>query len=318
MASPVVATRSWKLARIRSRWRARPPDHSRSLWTLLIVLDVLPWPWGEDILAGLFTVVGLLRPKRRRPIAAWASALAPSRSRRLTVALCAFRGHQVARLRLLGFRHPDDLRRNLIVEGAEHLNAVSGAAIILGFHVGPSSGDLPFRVLGYPVTFIGWSDRHAAIGWWNDAWRPLAESSPLSFAALQRDRWAAVLYAARQTLLDGGKVYIMADGRGREAFRLPLSVGDWPVRAGWVTLHQLTGAPVLPVLDHLAGHRHVMTIHPPLPTMASGPTIGVDVWRHHLTRLLDDYVRRFPEQCPNRALAADWTRTPLTAASAPR
>ena len=39
-------------------------------------------------------------------------------------------------------------------------------------------------------------------------------------------------------------------GDGAEAFRLPLSVGDWPIRAGWLTLHQLTGAPVLPLLPH--------------------------------------------------------------------
>ena len=34
-------------------------------------------------------------------------------------------------------------------------DGVSGAAIILGFHVGPPSGDLIFSVLGYPVTFLG-------------------------------------------------------------------------------------------------------------------------------------------------------------------
>ena len=268
----------------------------------MIVLDVLPWPWGEDILAGLFTVVGLVRPRRRRAALTWAGALATARPWRLAVKLCAFRGRWVARSRLLGIRRADELRRNLIVEGAEHLAAVSGAAIILGFHLGPPSGDLIFRVLGYPVTFLGLSDRNAAIGWWSDAWRPFVEASPLSFAAGNRNRWPAVLYTARQMLLDGGKIYILADGGGVEAFRLPLSAGDWPVRAGWLTLHQLTGAPVLPVLHHLAGRRHVMTIHPPLPALPSDRPMGLEVWRDSLTRLLEAYVRRFPEQCPFLAL----------------
>ena len=68
--------------------------------------------------------------------------------------------------------------------------------------------------------------------------------------------------------------YIMADGGGAEAFRLPLSVGDRPIRAGGVMLHRLTGAPVLPLLHHLAGRRHVMTIHPPLPALPPDQSIG--------------------------------------------
>jgi hypothetical protein len=264
----------------------------------LIVLDVLPWPLGEDILAGLFALVGLARPSRRRAALAWAEALAATRPWRLAAQLCAFRGRWAARTRLVGFRRPDDLRQNLFLEGADHLTAVSGAAILLGFHLGPPSGDLTLRILGYPVTFLGGTDRNAAIGWWSDAWRPFVEASPLSFGAGDRSRWPAVLYAARQTLLHGGKICILADGSGVEAFRLSLSVGDWPIRAGWLTLHRLTGAPVLPVLHHLAGRRHVMTIHPPLPGLPSDRPMGLEVWRDSLTRLLEDYVRRFPEQCP--------------------
>ena len=280
----------------------------------MIVLDLLPWPWGEDILAGLFTVAGLARPSRRRAAMAWAETQGGANPRRLATALCAFRGRCVARMSLLGFRRPDELLQNLVVEGAEHLNAVPGAAIIVGFHLGPPRGDVILRILGYPVTYLGWSDRGATIEWWNDEWRPFVKSSPLSFAAGHRDRWSAVLYTARQTLLDGGKVYILADGDGREAFRLALSVGEWPLRAGWVALHQLTGAPVLPVLHHLVGRRHVMTIHPPLPALASDPPAGLEVWRDTLTRVFEDYVRRFPEQCPHLALTERWTRSPLTAA----
>src|SRR4029450_11543742 len=99
--------------RLRERWRARPAFHSRPVWALLIVLDVLPWPWGEDMLAGLFTVVGLAGPGRRR---AGPRRRARALRWRLAARLCAFRGRWAARTRLVGFRRPDDFRQNLIVE----------------------------------------------------------------------------------------------------------------------------------------------------------------------------------------------------------
>lgn len=290
------------LARLRARWRARPPHHARSLWILLIVLDMLPWPWGENFLAGLFMLAGLASPSRRRSALAWADAQGAARRWRLAAAACAFLGHWAARARTLGFRRPEDLRDNLVVEGREHLIAVPGAAILLGFHLGPSGGDLTFRVLGYPVTFFGWSDRAATLGWWSEEWRPFVEPHPLSFAAGRPQRWSAVLYVARDILLKGEKIHILADGDGREAFRLPLSVGEWPIGAGWLTLHQLTGAPVLPVFRHLEGCRQVMTIHAPLPALGSTSQGSLEVWRNRLTCLVEDYIRRFPEQCPHLAL----------------
>jgi hypothetical protein len=284
---------------------------------LLIVLDALPWPWGEDILAGLLATVGLARSSRRREAAAWAGAQNVARPWRLAAALGAFRGRWIARGQLLGLRGPEELRQNLRVEGAEHLTAVPGAAILLGFHLGPPDGDLTFRVLGYSVTFLGWSDRAARTAWWSNAWRPFVEPRPLSFAAGHRERWSAVLYTGRRTLLDGGKVYIMADGWGREAFRLPLSVGEWPVGSGWLTLHRLTGAPVLPVVSHLEGRRHVITVSPPLPAVGSDQASGLEACRDSLTRLVEEYARRFPEQCPYLIRQMQrWPSVPLTAASA--
>ncbi len=295
-------SRPWRPSRIRTRWRARPPDHSRALWALLIVLDILPFPWGEDVLAGLFMIVGLALPSRRRSALAWARAQGAAAPWRLAARVCAFLGRWVARTRTLGVRRPEDLRDNLVVEGREHLTKVPGAAILLGFHLGPTGGDLTFRVLGFPVTFLGWRDRAATAEWWSDAWRPFVDPARLSFAAARRERWSSVLYAARQMLLRGEKVYILADGDGREAFSLPLSVGEWPMRAGWLTLHQLTGAPVLPALRRLEGRRHVISIHPPLPPLAPGPERDLDRWRDCLTSLVEDYIARFPEQCPHLAL----------------
>jgi lauroyl/myristoyl acyltransferase len=273
------------------------------LWILLIVLDMLPWPWGEEILAGVFMIGGLARPSRRRSALAWAEAQGTAHPWRLAAEVCAFLGRWVAQMRALGLRRPEDLRNNLVVEGREHLTAVPGGAILLGFHLGPGGGgDMTFRVLGYPVTFFGWNDRAATLGWWSDEWRPFVEPDPLSFAAGRRERWLAALYTARDILLKGGKVHLLADGDGREVFRLPLSVGELSIGAGWLTLHQLTGAPVLPVVRRLEGRRHVMTIHPPLPTLASTSQESLEAWRGRLTRLVEDYVRRFPEQCPHLAL----------------
>ena len=295
-----------------ARWRARPASHARRLWALLILLDILPWPRGEDILAGMFMVVGLARPGRRRRALILARAMGHTRPWRVAAALCAFLGRWVARMYLLGVRRPEDLRRILVMEGAHHLDAVPGPAILLGFHLGPPSGDMIFRVLGVPVTYLGWHDRDASLAWWSEEWRPFAQSAPLSRARGDRDNWPAVLYQARQILVDGGKVHIRADGEGREVFRLPLSVGEFPIAAGWLTLHRLTGAPVVPVLDHLDGRRHVVAIHPALPAVDLDRPEGLGVWRQRLTDLVEDYIGRFPEQCPHLALVIDPATRPVT------
>ena len=232
----------------------------------------------------------------------WAAAHRTAHPWRLAAKSCAFVGRWVSRRRAVGFHHPERLRQNIVLEGREHLTRISGPAILLGFHVGPTDGDLTFRVLGYPVTYLGRSDRAAILPWWSEAWRPYVTPPPFSYAAGDPDKWSAVLYTARKILLDGRMVLMLAEGHGREVFRLQLSVGELPIRAGWLTLHRLTGAPVLPVLRHLEGRRQIVTIHPPLPPMTPDSRDGLEDCRDRLTRLVDDYVRRFPEQCTHFAL----------------
>ena len=270
-----------------------------------MLLDILPWPWGEDVLAGMFMLVGLVRPRRRRRALALAKSMGQRQPWRVTAAQCAFLGRWVARMYLLGIRRPDDLRRLLVIEGAHHLEAVPGRAILLGFHLGPACGEMIFRVLGVPVTRLGWRDRDACIEWWSEEWRPFAQTAPLSRARGDRDNWPAVLYQGRRILVDGGKVHVNADGEGRQVFRLPLSVGEFAIAAGWLTLHRLTGAPVIPVLHHLDGRRHVVQIHEPLPAVDLDRPEGLRVWRDRLTDLVEDYIGRFPEQCPHLALIMD-------------
>jgi len=168
------------LARIRRRWRARPPRRSAALWALWMALDLLPRPWAEEILAGLFMIVGLARPGRRRAALAWARAQRAPHPWWLAARVCGYLGRWVARMRTLGFRRPEDLRANVVLEGGEHLAAVRGAAILLGFHLGPhGAGDLTLRVIGVPVTFVGWTDRAAVLGRWADEWRLRGAASAL-------------------------------------------------------------------------------------------------------------------------------------------
>jgi hypothetical protein len=277
-------------------WRARPPHRSRVGWILKLGLDVLPWPWGEDILTYLAAAVFLADTSWRRRALRWASAQPGRRPWRLTVALCVFRGRWVPRSALLGLRGPEDMRPHLTLEGAEHLAATPGGAILLGFHLGPPNADLTLRVLGHQLLWLGGRQR-ASRGWWRDGWRPYMEPSQYLSADIDRGGWASLLYRARRVLLDGGRVYVVADGGGREVFRIPLPGGPMILKHGWLGLHRQTGARVLPVTTHLEGRTQVITIHPALPTSGTDRVGDVEAWRKILASLLEDYVRRFPEQC---------------------
>jgi lauroyl/myristoyl acyltransferase len=265
-----------------------------------MALDLLPWPWGENILAGLFMAVGLGRASWRRSAMTWAVAQRGRHPLRLAAALCAFRGRWVARRHLLGLQDPDELRRHLVVEGEAHLTAIPGAAILLGFHLGVPAAEVTLRVRGHRVTYVGRGDRAPNAGWWRPAWRPFADHDPLAHAGDDRGRWPAVLYVARQILLRGDMVYIMGDGIGTEVFSIPLPGRPVVLRAGSVTLHQLTGARVLPVLTRLDGRTHIVTVHPPLPALDADRARGIEAWREILEPLLADYTRRFPDQCASR------------------
>lgn len=268
------------------------------MWALLIALDRLPWPWGEDALAWLFAAAAMVKPSQRRRVMAWAAAHDPEHSLRLALAVSAFRGRWIARSRLLGVRSPAELRPRVVVEGLDRLTSLPAGAIVLVFHLGPPHVDVALALSGTRVRYIGGRhDRIALAAWWNDAWRPLMTASPLSSAAGDATRWPAVLYSARQTLLAGGTISIMADSAiGRELFRIPLPGTPMIVRGGWLTLHQLTGAPVIPVLTRLDGRTQVVSIHPPLPKGDDLPAC-----RDILASLVLDHVRRFPEQCPDAA-----------------
>lgn len=289
------------VAGLRTFWSARPPVVPRSHWALLIALDVLPWPWGEDLFAAAVMLGGIVRPGRRRRAHTWASAQPGHRPWRLAAALLAFRGRRFARVRLLGRRHPDEVSRHLVIEGEQHLANRPGAAILLGFHVGPPGADLALRIRGHHVTWLG--GRRVPPAWSpTPPWQALLDETPVESA--NERFWAALVVRARRILMDGGKISLTADcGSGREAFRVPLPGRPALIRAGWLFLHRQTGAPVLPVLTHLEGRTQVVTIHPPLPRIPRDGDADLRACQDVLSTLLAEYVRRFPAQCVGLAFA---------------
>lgn len=282
---------------LRDLWRNRPAIHSRRVWALVLALDLLPWPWGEDLLAGLFAGVAMVRGSRRRRAFAWA-AHHPDRSAwKLALALSRFRGRWVAQSALLGLRDPEQFRRHVIVRGEEHLSGAAGGTILLGLHLGPPNTDVALRLAGHKLAWLGHG--RCSRTWSRPAWRALLDPRESLTPPDGEKFWAGYLYRARRILLDGGTIVVKADSwSGRELCRIRVPGGVAFIRAGWVLLHRQTGARVVPVLSHLAGRDHVVTIYPPLPTPAPGDADELREWKDILTALVQDYARRLPEQCP--------------------
>jgi hypothetical protein len=290
-------------------WRRRPPHHSRRLWALILALNTLRWPLGEELLARCFVISGFVGRRGRRQALAWAAAQ-PSpgiRTGRLARSLCANQGRFLARGALVGIREPELLERHIAVRGEEHLDAAGQrGAILIGFHLGPRNAYLALRAAGRALTWIGGQTTSGA---WarpiRDRYqRPGQDLLPPGREHLVSDLTRVrLLYRARQILLDGGLVFIGADGVGAEAFSLPLPGGSLSIRAGWLFLRGATSAPVLPVLSHMEGPVQVVTIHPPLPAPVDDPALDLQACRNALGDLAHTYLRQFPEQCPMLAFA---------------
>lgn len=264
----------------------------------MLGLRALPWPCGEEILAGCFAARTLVRPTRLRQALAWASAQpGPQSSRwRLARRVAAYEGRFIARSALVGIREPELLGQQVALRGAERLAAGRGL-ILIGFHVGPPGAYLVLRVAGYHVTFLGgrggsglWAPRirHRYASPREDVFLPLSGPTHAMMSPL---------YEARRIVLDGGLVLVNADGRGKRAFAVPVPGGHAVIRAGWLALRRATNVPVLPVLSHMEGRTHVVSVHSPLPPLDPDPAADLDRCRRALAELLGDYVRQFPEQC---------------------
>ena len=264
---------------------------------LMRLLRRAPLPVTERILAALALADGLVRRGRFRRASAWAADRGATGwdRRRIALALLANHGRFVAEEALLGVKCADDLRRAVVILGEEHLRAVSGGAILLGFHLGPPKTWLILRALGYPLRFAGRLETATRDPRWQaslDAGNAIRLPDGDPHARLRG------LHRIRSLLRDGALVYITADGPfGREAFRIELQGGPLLVRAGWLALRRATGVPTLPVLTYRQGNTRVIVIHPPLPDPVGDAVRDAAACRAALTPLIDAYVSRFPTQC---------------------
>jgi hypothetical protein len=243
-----------------------------------------------------------------RQALAWASAQ-PNLERRVwqvARSLCANNGRFIARSALVGIHEPELLERHIAVRGAEHLASPGRGTILLGFHLGPRNSYLALRVAGHALTWVG---GQTASGGWS---RAITDRYQRPYRDVVHPSWVHVgssrarvhlLYRARQSHLEGGRVFISADGVGTEAFSVPLPGGPMAIRSGWLTLRRATGAPVLPVLSHMEGRVQIVTVHPALPALTRDPVLDLEACRRALGEVLGEYVRRFPEQCPTLAFA---------------
>jgi lauroyl/myristoyl acyltransferase len=271
-----------------------PAGFPTPLWMVLRALHWLPWPLGEKMLGVVFVIKAFVKSNELRRALAWASAFAVGARRwHLALSALAMRGRFVARGALVGMRSIDDILRQYTVVGQEHVRAVSGATILLGFHVGPPYSYVALRATGRAVTLLGL--KGIPDQWSQGTWDHSATDNQDLLITNDGFSRATMLHRAQQVLRKGGTVYVTADTvkgvEGREAFRLPIHGRDVVVKSGWLALHRTTGAAVLPVLAHLHSRGVDVTIHPPLPM--SDP----DARRDALERLLVDYAGRFPEQC---------------------
>lgn len=279
---------------------------------LMPVLRSLPLSAAEAVLVALAVGEGVVRGRRFRRASAWAAKQGADgwARRRIAVALLANHGRFVAAEAMLGVSRPEDLARDVVVDGAEHLRAATGGAILLGFHLGPPLTWLTMRALGYPVRFAGRLEATRRDPRWEAA---LAAGEVVRLPDGDPRERLIGLHRIRSLLRDGGLVYLTADGPfGREAFRLDLPGGPLVVRAGWLALRRQIEAPTLPVLVHRQGRRRVIVVHPPLAQPDPDPVRDADVARDVLTPLVEQYVRRFPAQCRYLALPR-WPANPADA-----
>jgi lauroyl/myristoyl acyltransferase len=264
---------------------------------LMRLLRRVPLPVTERILAALAMADGFVRRGRFRRASSWAADRGATGwdRRRLALALLANHGRFVAEEALLGVTCADDLRRAVTVVGAEHLRAVSGGAMLIGFHLGPPKTWLVLRALGYPVRFAGRLETAARDSRWQSS---LAAGDVIRLPDGDQHARLRGLHRIRNLLQDGGLVYITADGPfGREAFRIELQGGPIVVRAGWLALRRITRVPTLPVFTYREGNSRVIVIHPPLPDPDGDAVRDADACRATLAPLVEAYVRRFPTQC---------------------
>lgn len=263
---------------------------------LIPLLRRLPASLSSGALATFAIVDGTARGRFTRA-RTWAAAqgITGVAGTRLALALLANHGRFVAEEALVGVDSSADLARGVAVRGAHHLEQLSSGAILLGFHLGPPKTWLRLRSLGYPVRFAGRLQSVADDPRWNAA---IASGALIRLPDGDPQSRLKGLMQMRQLLRDGAIVYVTADGPfGREAFAIHLRGGPLAVRQGWLALRRAAGVPTLPVFTWIDAGTRVIEIHPPLPGVDPDAARDAAHCRQVLTPIVEDYVRRHPEQC---------------------
>jgi len=270
----------------------RPFGGPQRLGWLLPLLGRVSRPTSGNLLAALTIAQGLTSRYRWGVARTWSAAHTRSRwdRYRLTFALFANHGRFLADEIRFWRDEAEGLTRDVTIEGREHLDALQGGAILLGLHIGPPVTGRTLAALGYPVRTAGrLGDAYDAGG----------------KTATPRER-ADGLQQARVLIRNGTWLYMAADGRGREAFRIAVPGREAIIRAGWLALRRVTGAPVLPVVCRRDGVRRIITVHAPLHAVSPDRAEDESRCRAVLSALLNDYADRFPEQC--RYVLVSWRR----------
>lgn len=269
----------------------------RRLRPILPLMRRLPAGAAAELLGGLAVVDGVARGRFARG-RRWAVAQGVGnwRAWRLAFDLLANHGRFVADEALVGLESGADLAGGVDVSGSEHLAAVSGGALLVGFHLGPPKTWLRLRALGYPVRFAGRLEGVSDDPRWQAA---LETGTVIRMPEGDVQERLRGLMRIRQLLRAGSLVYVTADGPfGREAFSIDLPGAPLVVRQGWMALRRAAAVPTLPVLScRTADRRYAIHIHPPLPEPAVDAGRDAELCREALSPLIAEYVRRYPDQC---------------------
>jgi lauroyl/myristoyl acyltransferase len=287
-----------------STWR--DPSSARQAAVLFLCSQAARFPRGlADRLLGMAGMaVGIIEPRRVARAYGWAGAHGQRGTVRwrTVLAILAHRGHALVDHWTPVFEDPGAFRRRVRIDGQEYLEAAQGhPTILLGFHLGSPLTSWGLAAHGHDCIVAvagGWDFTGRATP--RAGWRASQDTERITVVA--RDSGASeraiALHRLRGLLLAGRTVRVLGDGTsGRELFRVCVPGGTLVVRSGWWLLRRQTGAVTMPVLAHRERSTAVVTIYPPLPAPTADPVADAARCRAQLLPVIQDFVRRHPDQC---------------------
>jgi hypothetical protein len=257
-------------------------------------LAKLSWPANQELLAWLCVVEAFVRPYVARRVIRWTRAQPGDARVRLALSVAANHGRFLAKeLLLTGGGRAAALERCRF-QGLEHLDHAPAGALLLGFHLGPPVVPLALHIRGYPLHVWGGvriDPRRGA------AWARFLAPGEDPFIRVSGGHAVANLHRARQLLLEGKRVFVPVDGKGRPAFVIPTPPRAVALTTGWLALRRHARPTSLPVIAHRDGPHVVVTVYPPLPAVDPDPERDLWVCRDRLSAIVREFASRLPAQC---------------------